>query len=42
MRKTGETGDPFKAFEMIYGITFERLTQLVAPEIKALTLNLQR
>lgn len=41
MRKTGETGDPFKAFEMIYGITFERLTQLVAPEIKALTLNLR-
>ena len=41
MRKTGETGDPFKAFEMIYGITFEKLTQIVAPEIKNLALNLR-
>jgi hypothetical protein len=41
MRKTGDTGDPFKAFEMIYGITFEKLTQVVAPEIKNLALNLR-
>lgn len=41
MRKTGETGDPFKALEMVYGITFEKLTQLVAPEIKNLALNLR-
>lgn len=41
MRKTGETGDPFKAFEMVYGITFEKLTQIVAPEIKNLALNLR-
>jgi hypothetical protein len=41
MRKTGETGDPFKAFEIIYGITFEKLTQIVAPEIKNLALNLR-
>jgi len=41
MRKTGETGDPLMAFEKIYGIRFEILTRIVAPEIKDLTVNLR-
>ena len=41
MRKTGETANPFKSFETIYGISFEKMVQIVAPEIKALTTNLR-
>jgi len=41
MRKTGETGDVFKSFDAVYGMSFEKFVQIVAPEIKSFTLNLR-
>jgi hypothetical protein len=41
MRKTGETGDVFKSFDAVYGMSFEKFVQIIAPEIKSLTLNLR-
>jgi hypothetical protein len=42
MRKHGELGDPYKAFETVYGMSFESFAKIIAPEVKALTGMLQR
>lgn len=42
MNEYGKTGDVFKSFETIYGMTFEQFAKIIAPEVKALTTGLQR
>jgi hypothetical protein len=42
MRKHGELGNPYSAFETVYGMSFESFAKIIAPEVKALTVMLQR
>ena len=41
MRNYGGTGDAFKSFETVYGMKFESFVEIIAPEIKSLTLILR-
>lgn len=42
IRKTGEFRNPFKAFELEYGMSFESFAKIIAPEVKSLAGLLQR